>query len=167
MLQQRLRAEGFIWQGNPRKWRGSGTMGSYVADNSRYIYWATPQCRSEIRVGAKAYIWRALGVGPRGIIATGAVAEAPRLYSPSTLSQFKHPHRVAIGEEAASSSWKTGISISEVRLSAQTGMLTAEILESVCPNLHILRMPMPQGTVYRLDAEQCEKIEVLWAKRPI
>jgi hypothetical protein len=41
-------------------------------------------------------------------------------------------------------------------------MLTAEMLASVCPDLHILRMP--QGTVYRLDAEQCEKIEGLCAK---
>jgi len=40
-------------------------------------------------------------------------------------------------------------------------MLTAEMLEAVCPNLHILKMP--QATVYRLDAEQCRKIEALWA----
>jgi hypothetical protein len=43
-------------------------MGSYVADKSQYIYWATPQCRKDIRVGDKAFIWRALGEGPRGII---------------------------------------------------------------------------------------------------
>jgi len=43
-------------------------------------------------------------------------------------------------------------------------MLTAEMLEAVCPNLRILKMP--QATVYRLDAEQCQKIESLWAKGP-
>jgi hypothetical protein len=161
-MPQQARAEAFIWQGNPRKWHGSGTMASYVADKSQYIYWATPQCRKEIRIGDKAFIWRALGDGPRGIIATGTVAETPRLYSATMLSRFKHPDRVGIGEEAASSTWKTGISISEVRLRPQTGMLTAEMLASVCPNLHILRMP--QGTVYRVDAEQCEKIEGLWAR---
>ncbi len=161
MPQQPPRAEAFIWQGNPRKWHGSGAMGSYISDKSQYIYWATPQCRNEVRIGDTAFIWRALGDGPRGIIASGTVAETPRLYSSTTVSQFKHPHRVGIGEEAASSTWKTGISISEVRLRPQTGMLTAEMLESTCPNLHILRMP--QGTVYRLDAEQCKKIEELWA----
>ena len=160
MPQGRSRAEAFIWQGNPRKWHGSGTMGSYVADKSQYIYWATPQCRQEIRVGDKAFIWRALGDGQRGIIATGIVAETPRLYSATTLSQFKHPHRVGIGEEAASSTWKTGISISGVRLTVEEGMLTAKMLEFARPDLHILRMP--QGTVYRLDAEQCRKIEELW-----
>lgn len=162
MPHDRPRAEAFIWQGNPRKWRSSGTMGAYVADKSQYIYWATPQCRNDIRMGHKAFIWRALGEGPRGIIATGTVAEVPRLYSAATLSQFRHPNRVGIGEEAASSTWKTGISISEVRLRPQAGLLTAEMLASVCPNLHILRMP--QATVYRLDAEQCEKIEDLWAR---
>src|SRR5262249_53346580 len=114
-------------------------------------------------VGDKAFIWRTRGdEGPRGIIATGTVEELPRLYSAATLSQFRHPHRVLVGEEAASSTWKTGISISAVRL--QTGMLTAEMLEAVCPNLRILKMP--QATVYRLDAEQCQKIESLWAKGP-
>jgi hypothetical protein len=160
MPQKPPRAEAFIWQGNPRRWRGSGTMASYVADKSQYIYWSTPQCRNEIRIGDKAFFWRALGEGPRGIIATGIVAELPRQYSAATLSLFRHRDRVEIGEEAASSLWKTGISISEVRLG--TGMLTAKMLEADCPNLHILKMP--QGTVYRLDAEQCKKIEALWAK---
>jgi hypothetical protein len=160
-MPQERSLEAFIWQGNPRKWHGSGTMDSYVADKSQYVYWATPQCRNEIGVGDKAFIWRALGEGPRGIITTGTVAETPRLYSTTTLSQFKHPHRVGIGEEAASSTWKTGISISEVRLRVQTGMLTAEMLASVCPDLRILKMP--QGTVYRLNAGQCQKIERLWA----
>jgi hypothetical protein len=40
-------------------------------------------------------------------------------------------------------------------------MLTAEMLEVVCPNLHILKMP--QATVYRLDVEQCKDIEALWS----
>jgi len=162
--QRRPRAEAFMWQGNPRRWGGSGTMDSYVADKSQYIYWSTPQCSNEIRVGDKAFIWRARGDEPRGLIATGIVEELPRLYSAATLSQFRHPDRVGIGEEAASSTWKTGISISEVRLRVQTGMLTAEMLEAVCPNLHILKMP--QATVYRLDADQCQKIESLWAKGP-
>jgi len=161
MPQKPTRAEAYIWQGNPRRWHASGTMASYVADKRQYIYWSTPQCRNEIQIGDKAFFWRGLGDGtlPRGIIATGIVAEKPRLYSATTLSLFKHPDRVEIGEEAASSIWKTGISITEVRL--RTGMLTAEMLEAVCPNLHILKMP--QATVYRLDAEQCRKIEALWA----
>lgn len=39
-------------------------------------------------------------------------------------------------------------------------MLTAEMLDTACPDLHILKMP--QGTVYRLNADQCGKIESLW-----
>jgi hypothetical protein len=48
------RAEAFMWQGNPRKWRSGGTMADYVADEARYIYWATPQLRDQIKVGDKA-----------------------------------------------------------------------------------------------------------------
>jgi hypothetical protein len=136
-------------------------MESYVADKSQYIYWSTPQCRNDIRIGDKAFIWRALGGdGPRGIIATGTVEELPRLASAATLSRFRHPQRVWVGEEAASSTWKTGISLSEVRLRAE-GMLTTEMLETACSDLTILRMP--RATVYRLNTEQCDKIERLWA----
>jgi hypothetical protein len=159
---ERARTEAFIWQGNPRKWHASGGMSSDVAHKSQYIYWSTPQCRPEIRVGDKAYIWRALGDGSRGIIATGIVSELPREYLPSTKSQFKHPNRLGPGEEAASSRWKTGISISEFRLRPETGMLTAEMLASDCPDLSILKMP--QRTVFPVNAEQCKKIEALWAR---
>jgi EVE domain len=160
---QRARTEAFIWQGNPDKWH-DGEMSSDVAHNSQYIYWSTPQWRNEIRVGDKAYIWRAKGdgrEGPPGIIATGTVAELPRQYLPNTRALFKHPERLDPGEEAASSKWKTGISISEVRLTPETGMLTAEILAPVSADLSILKMP--RGTVFRINAEQCQKIEELWA----
>src|SRR5215472_13452795 len=116
---------------------------------------------SAMRLGDKAFIWRALGDGPRGIIAAGIVAERPREYLPHTISQFRYPERLSPGEEAASSKWKTGISISEVRLSAKTGMLTAEMLASVCPDLGILKNP--RRTIYRVSVEQSQKIETLWS----
>jgi hypothetical protein len=134
-------------------------MNSDIAHKSQYIYWSTPQHRDEIQVGDKAYIWRALGDGPRGIIATGTVAEAPQ-DSLDPKSQFKHPERLGPGEEAASSRWKTGISIAEVRL--ETGMLTAEMLHSVCPDLSILKNA--RGTVFPVNAEQCKKLGELWAR---
>jgi hypothetical protein len=151
----------FIWQGNPRKWHGHGTMDSYVAHKSKYIYWATPHLRDQIRPGDRAYIWRSLGEGPRGIIAIGTVAELPCEYTSKNASQSKHPDRLWIGEEAASSTWKTGISLSEVRLRVQTGMVTAEKLSVVCPTLGILRMP--RQTIFAIDPEQSEKVDALWA----
>jgi hypothetical protein len=154
-------AKAFIWQGNPRRWHSSGGMNSDIAHKSQYIYWSTPQRRDEIQVGDKAYIWRALGEGPRGIIATGTVAEPPQ-DSLDRKSQFKHPERLGPGEEAASSRWKTGISIAEVRLRPETGMLTAEMLHSVCPDLSILKNA--RGTVFRVDGEQCKKLGELWAR---
>ncbi len=166
MPQTRPRAEAFIWQGNPRKFPD---MNSYVAHESQYIYWATKQHCDEIWRGATAYIWRARNAGPSGIIAKGVVEELPRQYFPTksaTMPQFRHPERLGFGEQAASTEWKTGISISEVGLSEQAGMLTKEMLEAVCPNLLILRMP--RLTVYRVDQEQCQRIEALWARtRPV
>ena len=161
MSRERSKTEGFIWQGNPKKWHDSRGMSADVVHKSQYIYWSTPQYHDEIRVGDRAYIWRSLGDGPRGIIAIGTVAEPPREYLPHTMSQFKHPERIGPGEEAASSRWKTGISLSEVRLRRETGMLTAEMLASVCPDLSILKNP--RRTVFRVNAEQSEKIETLWA----
>jgi hypothetical protein len=166
MPQEVSTAKAFIWQGNPRRWYSSGGMNSDIEHKSKYIYWSTPQRRDEIQVGDKAYIWRTAGApgdGPRGIIATGTVAETPQ-DSRDPKSQFKHPERLGpgTGEEAASSRWKTGISIAEVRLGPETGMLTVEMLHSVCPDLSILQNA--RGTVFRINAEQCKKLGELWAR---
>jgi hypothetical protein len=124
-----------MWCGNPDKWAGSGPMDAYIADASQYVYWSTPprQCRhAEIQVGKRAYIWRTTSKsGPRGIIAIGVVAEAPRQYSSGSARLFARPERIDVGEEAASSEWKTGISIDDFRLRIQTGMLTADELEKL------------------------------------
>jgi EVE domain len=152
--------EAFIWQGNPRRWHSSREMDLDIAHESKYIYWSTPILRDQIQVGDKAYMWRA-GKEPRGIIATGTVEEPPQdRLDPK--SRFKHPERLYPGEEAASSDWKTGISITEFRLTPGEGMLTVGRLRSVCPDLNILRNP--RGTVFRVNAEQYQKIEELWAK---
>ena len=155
----------FMWCGNPKRWDGS--MDSYVADPDQYVYWATPplQCsHNEISQGKKAYIWRTTSAAaPRGIIAVGTIEERPRQYSASTAHLFAHPQRLQGGEEAASSKWKTGISIKEVRLGTQTGMLTAEELESINPRLNVLKNP--RSTVYRISAEQERQIEALWESK--
>ena len=158
-------ATALMWCGNPNKWFGSGSMESYVADGSQYVYWSTPprQCsHDEIQSGKRAYIWRtASNAGPRGIIAIGTVAEEPRQYSPTGVHLFAWPDRLGFGEEAASSGWKTGISINEVRLG--TGMLTAEELEKINPRLNVLKNP--RGTVFRVKAEQERQIEALWESK--
>ena len=142
-------------------------MDAYIADPDQYVYWSTPprQCQhAEIQVGKRAYIWRtASKSGPRGIIAIGTVAEAPRQYSPNSAPLFARPKRLDVGEEAASSEWKTGIAIDEVRLRIQSGMLTAEELEEISPRLNVLRNP--RSTVFRVDEEQHRQIEAMWQKQ--
>ena len=165
MSKRGAEATAYMWCGNPNKWQGS--MEFYVDDVSGYVYWATPprQCtHSEIYPGKRAYIWRTTSAaGPRGIIAVGTIAERPRQYSPSSTQLFARPARLEGGEEAASSEWKTGISIKAVRLSIQKGMLTAEELERINPRLNVLKNP--RSTVYRINAEQERQIEALWESK--
>jgi hypothetical protein len=167
MSSRAAEAAAIMWCGNPNKWFGSGSMDSYVADASQYVYWATAprQCSlDEIEIGKRAYIWRtASNAGPRGMVAIGTVAESPRQLSSSSSHLFAHPDRLGFGEEAASSEWKTGLSINEVRLRTQTGMLTAEELERINPRLNVLKNP--QGTVFRVNAEQERQIEALWESK--
>lgn len=167
MLKKPAGAAAFMWCGNPNTWAGSGPMDGYIADASQYVYWSTPprQCRhNEIQVGKRAYIWRtASKSNPRGIIAIGTVAEAPRQYSQNNARLFARPERLDVGEEAASSEWKTGISIVEVRLRTQTRMLTAEELERISPRLNVLRNP--RSTVFRVDAVQHRQIEAMWQSK--
>lgn len=168
MPQKQPSAAAILWTGNPDKWTGSGGMNSYVADKSAYVYWSTParQCRhDEIQSGKRAYIWRTnSNSGPRGIIAVGTINEEPRQLSEGA-HRFSQPTRLDApnwSEDRASSEWKTGISIAEVRLKRETGMLTAEMLEGVMPRLNVLKNP--RQTVYRVNAEQLGQIESLWEK---
>jgi EVE domain-containing protein len=140
-------------------------MDDYIEDPSQYVYWSTPprQCQhAEIQKGKRAYIWRTRSKsGPRGIIAIGTVAEAPRQWTPSTAHLFARRERLDVGEEAASSKWKTGISIDEVR--TRGGMLTAEELERISPRLNVLKNP--RSTVFRVNEEQHRQIEAMWQSR--
>jgi hypothetical protein len=163
-------AAALMWCGNPKKWTGSGGMESYVAHVCRYVYWSTPprQCRhDEIQIGKRAYIWRtASDDRHRGIIAIGAVAEKPRQYLRNSVHLFARPERFDQPnwtEDQASSEWKTGISITAVRLRRETGMLTAEELERITHRLNVLKNP--RSTVFRIDPEQFRQIEALWKNK--
>jgi hypothetical protein len=157
----------FLWQANPNRWTGSGSLESYIADESGYVYWSTPpeQCRHDrFRIGDRAYLWRTRSnSGPRGIIAIGTVAELPKQLLPGGEPLFARPKRLAShgDEHAASSEWKTGIVISDVRLRAETGMLTHEVLVEVLPRL----ARGAQGTVFEIDDDQNRRIERMWAER--
>jgi hypothetical protein len=156
----------FLWQANPARWIGTGNLQDYITDESKYIYWSTPptQCQHDrFRIGARAYLWRTRSnLGPRGIVVMGTVSELPKQLS---LGLFDRPERlVSQGDEhAASSEWKTGISILEVRWRPESGMLTHEMLEDIVPRI----ARGAQGTVFSLDDDHNLRIEKLWVDRKV
>lgn len=143
----------FIWNANPAKWHvvppahdSWEALRAYVVDESRYVYWATPALKGVIRPGDKAYLWRThYKSEPSGIIATGVVAERPNdLQFPTR--PFDLPERLEASgwnEAAATSSWKTGIKITDV-------FWTDPVIVPIKPS---------QGTVRTLSDEEIREIE--------
>jgi hypothetical protein len=128
-------------------------------DVSRLIYWSTPKLVAEIKRGDRAYVWRSNShLGARGVIAIGIVNHEPTL----DFSRFARRDRVHVnGDEGAESSdWKTEILLEQVRWNRAAGMLTADLLRIVIPELTVLNSP--RNTVYRVPAEHGSLIEELW-----
>jgi hypothetical protein len=152
----------WLWAANPmKKWTGVsekpgmtpfGALEQYLGHNggARYVYWATPAFRTQMRVGDAAYIWLSGG----GIIAAGTIAEKPpHEYRPGhNENKFDHPERLrAAGwnEGEATSGWKIGIEIAQFwrcarPLSVQTNLFTLG--------------SSANATVFRLDEDQQRSI---------
>ena len=112
------------FQANPERWTNDGTMRDYLENEDRYIYWSTPEDEVQARnvpVGIPALIVRTQSTGRfglRAIVAVGTVEESPRRYRPGENDhEFALPRRLQSpgDDHAASSDWKTGIRLSEVR----------------------------------------------------
>jgi hypothetical protein len=79
----------WLWIASPQKWRSTARLSAldalrqYLA--SGYVYWATPILQ-EVAVGEPSYIWRTPSPQNKrnGIVAVGAVVEAPRFYKGRT-----------------------------------------------------------------------------------
>ena len=117
----------WLWAANPlKKWTGVpgkpspfDALDQYLGLNGgvRYVYWATPAFRTQIRIGDAAYIWLSGG----GVIAAGTVREQPdQEYRPGhNEDKFDYRYRAQLmapgwNEKKATSGWKTGIDIPKV-----------------------------------------------------
>jgi len=144
----------FIFQGNPNKF----DIDDYL---TRYpnIYWSVSRLGREIRIGDQIFIWRS-GVSA-GAVALGSITELP-----TEIRNINYPE--ALGNDLWRSGLdepttiKAGISIDEVRLSIEDGMVTRE----VCKNDPILKqnaiITNPQGTVFRLSDDEFARFYELW-----
>jgi hypothetical protein len=113
----------------------------------------------EIRIGDQIFIWRS-GVSA-GAVALGRITELP-----TEIRNINYPE--ALGNDLWRSGLdepttiKAGISIDDVRLSIEDGMVTREI----CKNDPILKqnaiITNPQGTVFRLSDDEFARFYELW-----
>jgi putative restriction endonuclease len=144
----------FVFQGNPNKF----DIDDYL---TRYpnIYWSVPRLGREIRIGDQIFIWRS-GVSA-GAVALGRITELP-----TEIRNINYPE--ALGNDLWRSGLdepttiKAGISIDEVRLSIEDGM----VIREACKNDPILKqnaiITNPQGTIFRLSDDEFARFYELW-----
>lgn len=148
-------------------WMWAGNEANYpllqYLSRRRFIYWSTPKLRREIEVGDHAWIWRQKKGSklPPGVVAVGEVVELP---VPKT--EIAHPEYL---EEdrwrvTPASDWKTGIEVYELRWTIERGMLEADTLGKMVPDLTILKV-RGRGTVFRVSNQQHQQLQRLWEQR--
>lgn len=146
----------WLWKCDPMLWNDAANLKRYEAveryleNESKYVYWATPQFTDKVKVGDRAFIWRT-GSG-NGIVAAGTVAEKPQEYTGHNESQFKFKELLeppGWDEKNTKSKWKTGM-----------------IIEATFWHKPIyVSQLVTEGTIQRLGNDQLRQIEDLMAKR--
>ena len=135
----------FVFQGNPDNFDIDTCLAR------PFIYWRVPQLSHEMRIGDQIVIWRSGSLA--GAIALGHITELP-----NERRNVKHPEAldndIWVASQEGPSTIQAGVSIDEVRLSIEDGMVTRE----VCKNDSILKqnsiITNPQGTVFRLSNDE-------------
>src|SRR5712691_6348321 len=145
----------WILQGNPKRF----DINDYLSRYPFIIYWSAPTNQRDFALADRVFIWRA---GEQaGAVAIGRVQELP-------VARHSVRYPEALGDDLWESTPSTplevqvGITIEEVRLSPEEGMLTRSALkEHLLLSKHrIIRAP--QGTVFHLSTEEGTVLEHLW-----
>ena len=150
----------WIFQGNPDKFN----IDEYLRQ-SRKIYWSVTvnKYQRELVLGDHVYLWRAKGSKKAisGVVAFGIVDEEckPRNEVNDSIALYDDLWEES-HEEA--SEIKAGISIVDLRLSPNEGMLTSDVLKNdpVFSNLQILRSRV--GSNFLLSKKHAELIKYFW-----
>lgn len=146
----------WIFQRNPDRF----DIDDYLSRYSQRIYWRTNRYIKEISAGDPVFIWRTGKEG--GAIAIGQVVETP-----TPAQGVKYPE--AMGNELWSAcdsmphdGFKTGIQLSEVRLSISDGMVSRAAIKSdrILAESNIIKVP--NGTVFRLSTDELAALMCLW-----
>lgn len=145
----------WIFQGNPNRF----DIDDYLSRYPQLIYWRTNRYIKHISVGDPVFVWRAGDTA--GAIAVGQVVEPP---TPANV--VKHPEALGddlwVADEAGSGELKTGIELNEIRLSIEEGMVARSTLADD-PVLAVSSIiTIPNGTVFRLSADESAALGRLW-----
>ena len=145
----------WIFQGNPKYF----DIDDYLSRYPTLIYWRTPKHDREIRLGDRAYIWRA---GARaGLVAIGEIVELPVERSQVRFEEALSDH--LWHEKRPNPSEKVvGIELDEIRLTEEEEMLSRSgaLSDPVLSENAIIKAP--QGTVFHLTPEQDARLSALW-----
>lgn len=145
----------WIFQGNPNRF----DVDDYLSRYPQLIYWRTNRYIKEISLGDPVFIWRA---GPdAGAVAVGRVVEAPTQASAVQ-------HKEALGEdlwvanEENPDELKTGIQLSEIRLTLEEGMVSRDNAKEDLILSSSTIITVPNGTVFSLSVKELISLEHLW-----
>lgn len=145
----------WIFQGNPKRF----DIDDYLSRFPQLIYWRTNRYVKDILVGDPVFIWRA--GNEAGAVAVGKVVEKP-----TPAKSVEHPEALGddlwVGDESNPSEIKTGIQLSEIRLSADEDMVARATAKDDSVLATSTIVTGPYGTVFRLSDDELSALESLW-----
>jgi len=145
----------WIFQGNPNRF----DVDDYLSRYPQMIYWRTNRYVNEIAPGDPVFIWRA--GSDAGAVAVGRVVEAP-----TQARRVRYPEALGddlwVANEADPDELKTGIELRETRLTLEEGMVSRESARDDSTLSSSTIITVPNGTVFRLSANELSALENLW-----
>lgn len=146
---------GWIFQGNPNRF----DIDSYLSRYPKRIYWYTNRFINDISIGDTAFIWRA--GADAGAVAAGRVVELP-----APAQSVDYPELLGSDlwgtDEERPGELKTGIELTEVRLTADEGMISRSQVKADPALSSSTIITVPNGTVFRLGRDEFASLESLW-----
>lgn len=150
--------QSWIFQGNPKRF----DIDDYLSRYSEQIYWHTPILRNRISIGDRAYIWRA--GSESGVVAIGEVTELP---TPAHLVEY--PECLADdlwrSEPPDPEDYKTGIGLSDVRLSSEEFMIRRGEISNDRRFSQSQLIRAGNASVFEVNREQDQLLQDLWHYR--
>lgn len=144
----------WVFQGNPSRYDIDDYLARY-----EFIYWSAPRLAREMQLGDRCVLWRS--GAEAGAVAVGRVAELPKPREKVEQPEFLGDDLWREAPDEASGT-KVGILVDEHRLDEEAGFIPRHVFlnSEILRNSTIIRIP--NGTVFRLNAEESEEFFRIW-----